>query len=458
LPQARHNQYTFDGYYSDAAMTKQATYTADVADTGDIVLYTKWTYIVEYNKNGGNGADIPSEVLVYNVEGSISAVPADWERGGYELLGWSTNANATEAMIPREGGAAVGLPANKVVRLYAVWRAGKSRVILSMGENAGGFAQSNPEVTALYGSALPELENVPERAGYVFAGYYDATEGGTLYYDSKGVSAHIWDKSAGTVTLYARWVYDFAGNLQGMIVSGGTLYPSFAANVFEYNLTLPCEEVTLALNYDKGNTVKVNDVPVQTSFVIDANPSYETLQIEVGATGKASKVYTIKLNAPLSSSNIEVLPGRMEVSDARYDSYQWYEDGVAIANATSAVLYPIGGFKAEAVYSVTAYSGYDSVRICGQTAASTDRSASSEKDAVLVASPNPASTHITVSHPDLGKETAVIKIYSTGGGSLVQSYTAESGSGSSVQVDISGLAAGSYLIEVLGVTTRIVKQ
>jgi hypothetical protein len=470
LPQARHNQYIFAGYYLDSTMESEVTHIS-LADTGNMVLYTKWTYTVEYDKNGGTGTDISSDVLLYNGTGAIAAVPADWERGGYEVLGWSTDAGATTAMIPREGGAAAGLPANKVVRLYAVWNAGSSRVILSMGENVGGFAQSNPEVTAVYGNAMPKLAEVPQRTGYLFAGYYDALEGGTLYYTSAGASARTWDKMAGTVTLYARWEYDNSANLLGLLVNNGSLYPSFAANVYEYNLALPCgEDATLTLSYANDNTAvkingtvaqasKINETAVQASYVVGTNPSYETLQIEVSTAGKTPKTYTVKLNVPLSSRNIlytpEVSPGRMEVRDAVYDSYQWYEDGTLLSGATGAVLSLAGGLKAGAVYSVTAYSaGSDSVRICGEMALPVLPSNRKE----LVASPNPATTHITVSHPDLGKETTIVGIYSAGGGSLVLSYLVEAGNGNSVQIDISGLAAGSYVVRVLGTTKMIVKQ
>jgi hypothetical protein len=458
LPQARHNQYTFEGYYSDAAMT-EAVAGISMADTGNIVLYLKWTYTVEYNKNGGNGTNIPGTTFLYNATGNISAVPADWTREGYEPLGWSTDANATEAMIPNEGGESTGLPINKVIRLYAVWRASTSRVILSLGENVGGgFAQSNPEVTAMYGSAMPTLTEVPQRTGYLFAGYYDAPQGGVQYYTSSGASAHIWDKMLNTVTLYARWEYAGADNLQGMLVSGGILYPSFAANVYEYKLVLPCEEVTLMLNYANSNTVKINGKTVQTSYVISAHPTYETLQIEVNTAGKAPKVYTIRLDAPLNSSNIlytpEVSPDRMEVRDAVYDSYQWYEDGDMLPNATSAVLYLAGGLKVGSVYSVTAYSNNGSVRICGEIALPALHPNSME----LVASPNPATTHITVTHPNLSRETTVIRIYSASSGSLVLSSMVNVGSGNSVQIDISGLAAGTYVVRVLGTTKMFVKQ
>ena len=58
-------------------------------------------------------------------------------------------------------------------------------------------------VTATYAAAMPSITK-PTRTGYTFNGYYDATSGGTKYYNADGSSAKNWDKTSNT-TLYARW-------------------------------------------------------------------------------------------------------------------------------------------------------------------------------------------------------------------------------------------------------------
>ena len=45
---------------------------------------------------------------------------------------------------------------------------------------------------------------MPTRTGYTFNGYFDATSGGTKYYNANGTSARTWNKTAAT-TLYAQW-------------------------------------------------------------------------------------------------------------------------------------------------------------------------------------------------------------------------------------------------------------
>ena len=52
------------------------------------------------------------------------------------------------------------------------------------------------------GDLTPEL--LPEKDGYVFAGYFSAKEGGTKYYNADGTAAKNCDLVADT-TLYAQW-------------------------------------------------------------------------------------------------------------------------------------------------------------------------------------------------------------------------------------------------------------
>ena len=61
-------------------------------------------------------------------------------------------------------------------------------------------------VTATYDAHLPALSasELPTRATWSFAGYFDAQTGGTQYYSASGVSLRLWDKTTNT-TLYAHW-------------------------------------------------------------------------------------------------------------------------------------------------------------------------------------------------------------------------------------------------------------
>ncbi len=59
-------------------------------------------------------------------------------------------------------------------------------------------------VTATYGKALPPA-SAPTRRGYMFSGYFDATNGGRMYYDASMTSQVTWWSDRKTYTLYAQW-------------------------------------------------------------------------------------------------------------------------------------------------------------------------------------------------------------------------------------------------------------
>jgi uncharacterized repeat protein (TIGR02543 family) len=51
---------------------------------------------------------------------------------------------------------------------------------------------------------MPTITAVPSRTGYIFLGYFDASSGGTKYYNADLSSARTWNKTSNT-TLYAHW-------------------------------------------------------------------------------------------------------------------------------------------------------------------------------------------------------------------------------------------------------------
>lgn len=85
------------------------------------------------------------------------------------------------------------------VTLYPRWKANTYTVTFNKQEGTGG----TDSVTATYGNAMPSITR-PSRVNYTFLGYYDATSGGTQYYNSSGASVRTWDKTSDTI-LCAHW-------------------------------------------------------------------------------------------------------------------------------------------------------------------------------------------------------------------------------------------------------------
>ena len=77
-----------------------------------------------------------------------------------------------------------------------------TRVTLDKQSGTGGTTT----ILAVNGSAMASDVTAPTRDGYVFGGYFSEEDGaGTKYYDSRMNSAHNWDQTTATKTLYAKW-------------------------------------------------------------------------------------------------------------------------------------------------------------------------------------------------------------------------------------------------------------
>ena len=166
------------------------TYSNNGGDVKTITISNPYT--VSYNANNGTGAP-SAQRKVTNINITLSNTTPT--RAGYTFNGWNTNNSGTGTNYAK--GATYS--ANASVTLYAKWTANKYTVTFNKQSGTGG---SN-SVSATYGSAMPSA-TMPTRTGYTFQGYYDATSGGTKYYNANGSSAKNWDKTANT-TLYARW-------------------------------------------------------------------------------------------------------------------------------------------------------------------------------------------------------------------------------------------------------------
>ncbi len=85
--------YTFDGWYTDSALTKAYDFSSTVSN--DLTLYAKWTKslcTVTFKSNGGTSVDSQSVA-----GGKTAAKPTDPTRSGYKFAGWYTDSALTKA-------------------------------------------------------------------------------------------------------------------------------------------------------------------------------------------------------------------------------------------------------------------------------------------------------------------------------------------------------------------------
>ena len=213
--------YTFQGYY-DATSGGTQYYKADGSSartwnkTSNATLYARWTantYTITLDPQGGTGGDATKTATFGQATPTVN-IPG---RNGYNFGGYYTqkNGGGTQYLKPDANNTATSVRNWDIASnttLYAKWNARTYTVTFDQQGGNGGTTSA----TATFDANMPAA-TMPTRTGYTFQGYYDATSGGTLYYNADGTSARTWNKTA-AATLYARWtintytiVYDLAG-------------------------------------------------------------------------------------------------------------------------------------------------------------------------------------------------------------------------------------------------------
>ena len=196
---------------------------------------------------------------------------------------------------------------NTVSNLCTVGSMSSYTVTFDDNEGFGGPTSVNPE----YGSAMPTITTLPTRTGYTFAGYWDATTGGTQYYNSNGTSARNWDKTSND-TLYAHWnimsyeitivagrgVATVAQPANGGWTGSGT---ATLTKTLEYGTAIDLSQFTptrKAGYTGTGYTVTGAGNLDGSTFTVDAN----TATITISATGIAAPTASISMSGVSGST------------------------------------------------------------------------------------------------------------------------------------------------------------
>ena len=220
--------YTFVGWYDGTTQKSDTTTYDELKATGAKTITARFKlnqHTVTWKANGGNwSGSTADKVATYNYGATISE-QAEPTRDGYEFAGWSPEFVANTTM-----------PDNDLT-YTAQWTANTYDVTLDPQSGTGGTTS----VTATYGSEMPAITK-PTRTGYTFNGYFDATSGGTKYYNADGSSARTWNKTAAT-TLYAQWTINeytitygvFEGANGTIQLDGGDKVTSSTKTTAEYN-------------------------------------------------------------------------------------------------------------------------------------------------------------------------------------------------------------------------------
>ena len=234
--------YTFGGYYSESDGTGTEYINANGYITSDglsagkectsCTWYVKWIprcyqITLDNTANGGTGG---TTTVLYKPHGStlwysdsscstqVTTITVPTKTNAVYNGHWSSRNYSGNQYID-DSGSLLSRTVTGPITLYAVyncdtnwWGSGSAPSGTCTGTQStvsfnayGGTGGQTNNVTATYGSEMPEISTTPPtRTGYTFMGWYDAQTGGNQYYTAAGASARNWDKTADT-RLYAQW-------------------------------------------------------------------------------------------------------------------------------------------------------------------------------------------------------------------------------------------------------------
>ena len=200
LPEDELNGYIYKGWSKNEDRTG-TIYSGTYTITQDETLYSTLLkkYKVTFNSQGGTNVSAIEDAE----SGSGIEKPNDPTRTGYSFDGWYKEAACTNAWQFKTT-TETGEPVTGNTTLYAKWTPNTYTVTL---DNQGATTAGAANVTATYSAVLPSIaDNLPEKTGYTFGGYYSETNGGgTQYLKEDGTPTDATWTTAGEGTLYAKW-------------------------------------------------------------------------------------------------------------------------------------------------------------------------------------------------------------------------------------------------------------
>ena len=172
--------YSFNGWTPDVAS----------AVTGNTTYIAKWTpntYVVNFDRNGGEGSHFtPNQTFTYdqaqNLEGN-----AWWHKPGYRFVGWNTKADGTGTSYAGNG-AVMNLTTGGSMFLYAQWQKKEYSVTYTDGVD-GSEIFPDQTYTVEENAVTPAFNGTPTRTGYSFDGW----------------TPSVADKVTWNVTYTAKW-------------------------------------------------------------------------------------------------------------------------------------------------------------------------------------------------------------------------------------------------------------
>ena len=193
LPIPTKTGNTFDGWFDQpGGFGMKYTDSTVYWPIAGITLYAKWNTTITYDYQSATGENsVSTKSVTYNATVGAFSSPT---KTSYIFAGWFTEV----------GGAGTEYIASTLytqsagITLYAKWT---TTITYDYQEATGGNALLTRTVT--YNAAFGVLPS-PEKTAYIFDGWFTSVDGGGIEYTPETIISN----PIGTITLYAKWVYN----------------------------------------------------------------------------------------------------------------------------------------------------------------------------------------------------------------------------------------------------------
>lgn len=229
LPTPTRTGYTFDGWYTNEAVSVGPVTAIPAGSTENKTYWAKWTaidYPITYELNGGSKEGlVPWNPVTYTIEQNVPAFTIAPVKNGYTFVGWYTDIELT---TPISTPYVITSGTTGAKTYYAKWTPITYTVTFDANGGTGTITPASKQVTydAPYGE-LPEGPTPPGAGSFI--GWYTASTGGTQ------VTAKTIVSTAGNHTLYARFESTFTVTVQYKCGSD-VLHPQTTTNASEVSV------------------------------------------------------------------------------------------------------------------------------------------------------------------------------------------------------------------------------
>ena len=239
--------YTFNGWYTEYALSTPARTAQAWTYTTNQIFYAKFTansYTLIYNLDGGTITNNPTTVT-YDASYDLK-IPT---KTNYTFNGWYSDSNKTTS-ISTSG---TTWKLTSVNNIYAKFTINGYDLTYNT-NNIGGAGKTYN--TVIVGTTLTTLTSppihIPKAFGYTFNGWYDSQSGGNkkINSDGTGVSGSYTMPAAAT-TLYAQWTVKSDVRLSYLDATFGNIAGNSKISISEYqNSILKTASTRTALKAD----------------------------------------------------------------------------------------------------------------------------------------------------------------------------------------------------------------